>query len=386
VVDVSGHRVGTAFAALFLLGLAVRRPLELRASFAVPVIFRFIGLVLLVAGAAWVFSTRYEKALPGAVGVENEMRLATRAIRGRNFAEAIQHTTRALGWAPLRWQLYFQRALGEAGARGPVAPALDDFRRARFLEPNVYQVPFEEGHAWLSAGQPTLALNAWIEALRRAGTERRGIYGNMVGTAHLTNSQLYDGLVEFGILEPDLAPIVFEHSGVAEFASALRRFLDHDPALETMTAEQKIILFKYWIERGDPAELVRAVATHPDWMPFAWRSLAKYYAAQKNFRAAVEVSHQYGEKPPLPSAEQNSSIDQLRQALHASPDNYGLGFQLYRAQMQQGLVDEALVTVRHFTDLPGVPRYFHFLEAEAWTAKQDWERAWKALEKFDAGK
>jgi hypothetical protein len=166
--------------------------------------------------------------------------------------------------------------------------------------------------------------------------------------------------------------------------SALQRFLDHDPALQTMTPEEKTTLFKYWADRGDAAELARALETHPDWMPHAWRGLAKYQAAQKNFRAAVELTRRYGEAPPLPPAAQNSSIDQLRQALHASPDNYGIGYQLYREQMQQGLVDEALVTVRHFTDLPGAPRYFHFLEAEAWAAKQDWERAWKALEKFDA--
>src|SRR5437588_1040153 len=58
IVDVSGHRVGTAFAALFLFGLAVRRPSELRPSVAVPIVFRFIGLVLLVSGAAWLFATR----------------------------------------------------------------------------------------------------------------------------------------------------------------------------------------------------------------------------------------------------------------------------------------------------------------------------------------
>ena len=121
-------------------------------------------------------------------------------------------------------------------------------------------------------------------------------------------------------------------------------------------------------------------------MVFAWRPLANYQAAQKNFRAAVELVRQIGEAPPVPPAAENSSIDQLRQALHASPDNYGIGFQLYREQMKQGLIDEALVTVRHFTDLPGAPRYFYFLEAEAWAAKEDWERAWKAREKFEAAK
>jgi tetratricopeptide (TPR) repeat protein len=383
IVDVSGHRVGTAFAALFLFGLALRRPAELRRSLAVPIVFRFLGLTFLVAGSAWVFATRYEKPLPGAVGVENEMRLATSANQGRNFAETIQRTTRALDWAPLRWQLYFLRALGKIGAHLPVSDAADDFRRARFLEPNVYEVPFQEGNAWLSANQPAMALTAWREALRRAGPQRTGVYRAMRMVASQSSPRVYQGLEEFGMVHHDLALIFLEATAGAPFMSALQRFLDHDPTLQTMTEEEKVTLFKYWADRGDAVELARVLEAHPDWMPYAWRGLAKYQAAQKNFRAAVELTRRYGEKPPLPSPTQNSSIDKLRQALHASPDNYGIGYQLYREQMQQGLVDEALVTVRHFTDLAGAPRYFHFLEAEAWAAKEDWERAWKALEKFN---
>jgi hypothetical protein len=184
----------------------------------------------------------------------------------------------------------------------------------------------------------------------------------------------------------DLALIFLEVGGGAPFMSALQRFLDHDPTLQTMTPEEKVTLFRYWAERGDAAELARAVEAHPDWMPFAWRGLANYQAAQKNFRVAVELVSQFGEKPTLPPAAQNASIEQLRQELHGSPDNYDLGFQLYREQMQQGLVDEALTTVRHFTELSGCPRYFHFLEAEAWAAKQDWERAWAARKKFETGR
>jgi tetratricopeptide (TPR) repeat protein len=386
VVDVSAHRVGTAFAALLLLGLALRRPLELPRSIAVPIVFRSLGLILLVAGSAWLFATRYEKPLPGAVGVENEMRLGTLANRGRNFTETIQRTTQALSWAPLRWQLYFLRALGEVGARGQVAQALDDFRRARFLEPNVYQVPFEEGNAWVSAGRQNLALTAWREALRRAGPQRPEVYGRMLAVARKSSPQLHRGLEELGMVHHELALIFLEHSGGAPFMTALQRFLDHDPTLQTMSAEEKVTFFKHWAERGDAAELVRAIDAHPEWMPFAWRGVANYQAAQKNFRRAVEITREYGEKPALPPAAQNSSIDQLRQALHANPDNYALGFQLYHEQMQQGLVDEALMTVRHFTEIPGAPPYFHFLEAEGWVEKQDWERAWAARKKFEGAK
>ena len=385
VVDVSGHRVGTAFAGIFLLGLALRRPAALRASLAVPWIFRFIGIVLLAAGIAWVFATRYEKPLPGAVGVENEMRLATAANQGRNFTETIQRTTRALGWAPLRWQLYFLRALGKVGARLPASEAVEDFRRARFLEPNVYEVPFEEGNVWVSASQPALALTAWREALRRAGSQRAEVYGRMLAVARQSSPRVHQGLEEFGITQHDLAVIFLEHSGGAPFMAALQRFLEHDPRLETFTPQEKITFFKHWAERGDAAELVRAVETHPEWMKDAWPGVAKYHAAQKNFRAAVEITRKYGGAPVLPPVEPGNSIDQLRQALHADPDNYGIGFQLYHEQMKQGRIDDALMTVRHFTDLPGCPRYFHFLEAEAWAARENWERAWKAREKYEAG-
>ncbi|HEX8076319.1 MAG TPA: O-antigen ligase family protein, partial [Chthoniobacterales bacterium] len=337
IVDVSGHRIGTAFAALFLLGLAIRRPAELRRSLAVPIVFRAIGLILLAAGIAWVFATRYEKPLPGAVGVENEIRLATSANRGGNFAETIQRTTRALGWAPLRWQLYFLRALGEVGARRAVGQAADDFRRARFLEPNAYQVPFEEGKVWASASQqPALALTAWREALRRAGPQRAEVYGRMLALARHTNQPVHDGLEEFGMVHHDLALIYLEHAEGPNFMSALQRFLDHDPALATLSAEEKFTFFKHWALRGDPAALAGAVEMHPDWIAYAWPGLARFHAAQKNFRAAVELTLLHGEAPRLPAAAENSSIDQLRQALHASPDNFGLGFQLSHAQMQSG--------------------------------------------------
>lgn len=384
IVDVSAHRIGTAFAALFLLGLALRRPTGSQPRMSVAIIFRLTGVVLLAAGMTWLFATRYEKPLPGAVGVENEMRLATAANQGRNFTETIQRTSLALSWAPLRWQLYFLRALGKIGARAPAEDAADDFRRARFLEPNAYDVPLAEGSAWAAANQPGLALTAWREALRRTGPQRPEVYGRMLAVAEQSSPRLHQGLEELGMVHHDLALIFLEHSGGARFMAALQIFLDHDPDLATMSAAEKATLFKHWAERGDPTELVRAVESHREWTKYAWKPLAKNLARQNNFQAAVEMTRQHADKPVLPPVSQGSSIDQLRQALHANPDSYAIGFQLYSAQMEKGQIDEALMTVRHFTDLPGCPAYFYFLEAEAWAEKKNWERAWKAFEKYNA--
>ncbi|MGA8363032.1 MAG: O-antigen ligase family protein, partial [Solirubrobacteraceae bacterium] len=66
-VEVSGHQVGTAFAAVFLLGLSAHRPLALKKSQWTSILFRFVGLVLLAAGLSLVVAANGEKLLPGSV-------------------------------------------------------------------------------------------------------------------------------------------------------------------------------------------------------------------------------------------------------------------------------------------------------------------------------
>lgn len=386
LVDVSGHRVGTAFAAIFLFGMTLRRPAQLRPSLAAPIVFRAIGVLLLTAGIGWVVATRYEMRLPGGVGVENEMHKASTASQGRNFGEAIQRTTRALEWAPLKWQLYFSRALAKVGAKRPPSDALDDFRRARFLEPNAYEVPYQEGMVWLAA-EPSLAVTAWREALRRIGPQRLEIYGHMLALASQHSPTVRRGLEEIGMVHHDLALIYLQGVAGADFMAALHRLLEHDPTLQTLSSKEKNRFFSLWAERGDLDELVRVVGTQPDWMNHAWRAVAKYHASRNDFHGAFELVRRFGEAPPLPEAVAGSSIEQLRQAFHAQPDSYAVGYQLYRAQMHAGKIDEALLTVRHFTAQSASPRYFQFLEAEAWAGKENWERAWRAWEAFEtAGK
>src|SRR5207248_5195468 len=119
---------------------------------------------------------------------DNVKQLAIIASRGLNFDEAINLTTRALNWAPLDWELYYLRATAEVGQHEPAQKALDDFRRARFLEPNSDSVPLQEGFVWLRVRQD-LALVAWREALRRAGTERKDIFRTIRSEEHTSELQ-----------------------------------------------------------------------------------------------------------------------------------------------------------------------------------------------------
>ncbi len=382
IVDVSGHRVGTAFAAIFLIGLSQHRPLSLKTSQWISISFRFVGLVLLAAGLSLVVAARGEKLLSGSVGVSSAKQLSAVADTERNFSETIALTTRALRWAPLDWQLYSARAIAEVELK-QTTNAVDDFRRARFLEPIAYEVALAEGNAWLPS-RPVLAVTAWREALRRAGPLRPGVYASMLSDTSLRSPEVSPFLEAIGLSEHDLALPYLNRVSDAVFNRALAQLLRNDPNLQSFSETEKLALFSLWSERGDPEEISWAVEQHPDWLRYAWLGMAKYNASKNDFRAACELTQRFGEPVALPRVAANFSLQDLEKRFHAAPYNYSIGYELYRAQMQNGRADDALLTARHFSELPNSPAYFHFLEAQCWAEKQNWERAWNAWRAFQA--
>jgi O-antigen ligase len=385
IVDVSAHRVGSAYAGLLLLGLALRRPLELRRSAVAALTFRGLGVLLVGVGATWTYAAAQHIALPGGIGVDLARRAAMDDNQQRRFADTITDADGGLQWAPLDWQLYFLRGLGKVGADRNPADALDDFRRARFLEPNAFEVPYQEGLAWVTR-QPTLAITAWREALRRAGPQRADLYGRILSAASGASPAVARTLEEFAAGQHDLAIAFLERLNGPQFMPALRRLLERDPDLQTLTRAERVRLFDLWAERGDADELAAFIEAHPDDGAIAWRGVAKSRAAKRDFRGAYDLAQQFGTKPALPQPETDSSIEELERAFYATPSNYAVGFALYEAQMRAGKLDDALNTLRHFTDDASAPAYFRYLEAEAWAAKGDWERAWLARQQFESAR
>jgi hypothetical protein len=174
---------------------------------------------LLGIGLTWVFAAYRQAPLPGGIGADLAKRRAGAANVGRNANETIAEANRGLAWAPLDWQLYFLRGLGHAGAKRN-REALEDFRRARFLEPNSFEVPYQEGLAWITT-HPMLAMTAWRESLRRAGDERPGLYSRMLSAASQLNPRVNRMLEQFGGTQPDLVLMYLERANRDDFASAL---------------------------------------------------------------------------------------------------------------------------------------------------------------------
>ena len=382
LVDVSGHRVGTAYSALFLLGLSLHRPTKLLCSKITEWTFRVLGLALFAIGLSWPVAWRSMAMLPGSVGANNAKQLAVVANRGHNFAESINLTTRALNWAPLDWELYYLRGAAEVAQREPEQKALDDFRRARFLEPNSESVPLQEGFVWLRS-RPDLAEMAWREALRRAGTQRKDVFRDIMFTADLRDPTALPIIRRLAFSEHDLALAYFEQLNAQEFRPAFSKFFDADPDLTAMTPEEKREFFQLWDSRGDINALVAVVNKHPEWLQYTWRTVAKHRASSGDFRGACELMEKYDSKTVLPPEETGQSLERLRDRVYRGTNDFSAAYTLYRQQINHGSIDDALATIRHFTFNRNPPVYFHLLEAQAWAAKNNWEKSWSAWSKFE---
>jgi len=382
LVDVSGHRVGTAYAALFLLGLSLHRPTKLSCSKITEWTFRVLGLALFALGLSWAVASRSMAMLPGSIGATNAKQLAVVASRGHNFSEAIKLTTRALTWAPLDWEAYYLRGSAEVAQHEPEQKALDDFRRARFLEPNSESLPFQEGFVWLRT-RPDLAEMAWREALRRAGTQRLDVFRNIMFTADLRDPSARPIIRRLAFSEHDLALVYFQQLNAQEFRPAFSKFFDADPDLTAMSAEQKREFFQLWDSRGDINALVAVVNKHPEWLPFTWRTVAKYRADNHDFHGACELMDKYDSKTVLPPAEKGQSLERLRDRVYRGTNDFSAAYTLYLQQMNSGSIEEALGTIRHFTFNRNPPAYFYLLEAQLWALKSDWEKSWNAWNKFE---
>jgi thioredoxin-like negative regulator of GroEL len=380
--DVSAHRVGSAFAGILLLGAAMPRPLHRNTSRLAPLAFRAVAILLLTAGLSWLAAAQWQLALPGSLGAEMLRTQVVLANRARSFPTAVSLATRAMAWTPLDWQLYFLRAVALVNQNQP-QPALADFRRARFLEPNAWEVPLEEGRVWATS-QPPLALVAWREALRRAGRERAEAFRRMIRIAEQFNRNLLGPLEQLSHTHGDLVLAFIERLHQEPFQRAIDRLLDEDPDLHAVSKATRPAFFAMWSERGDLSRLLEEVEQHPDWMAFAWRGVAKYQAQQGDRRGAVELVMRFTPRPALPQINSSASVDELERTLAGDPANYAAGFALYQRQEADGRFDDALNTLRHFTEQRTAPAYFAYLESQAWARRSDWDRAWSAWQRYAA--
>jgi hypothetical protein len=115
-VDVPGHRLGSALAAIFVMVLARRDAAPSAASRAALTMWRVSGLALIALGAWW-------------ANVPDDEVRAEALSRDGKFSAAVVRADRAIARAPLDWRPYFTRAVALACDRNVIEAVGDCWSR-----------------------------------------------------------------------------------------------------------------------------------------------------------------------------------------------------------------------------------------------------------------
>jgi len=372
--DVGGHRFGTAWSCLYLVGLGASR-LNSTATFKVNhLVLRLAGVFLVAVAALRYQSASAQPWMPTRASlayVENISFPSAPMVEQKELLE------RSLRWAPLDWSLYYQRAVMRMQSAQPENGSADDFNRALFLEQSSIDLPIAIGEVCRTA-DPVEMLEAWQELLKRAGSRREEYYQNLYGYPGLDVKSRLE-LAALAGDDPNLQVMAIINQQPAEFNWQLENFLTANPSLNGVAPALATKVFDRWAEVGNTEALFQEWPLHAEWLSVGWRGYARALAKAGRYKEAVALGLQQLPAPHGPDFNSHQSTDELLRQYHASPQDAYVGIKLYFAQRSDGAMESALATLQEIAKLPKRPDYIAYLLAQSLASVGRDEAAWQAL-------
>ncbi|MDB6073727.1 MAG: O-antigen ligase family protein [Verrucomicrobiaceae bacterium] len=378
IVDTSNHDLPHLLLVI-LLGALALRPSRLARTrgISAPWLFRIGGLAALVASGVW-FATGAGVATPFGLSRSTRDIEKARTLLAQGQAQgAMEHASRAIIMAPLHWEPYFMRAQAALKLGHPENEAMEDFGRARCLEPHVTQICMAEGMTWL-AFAPNNALPAWREALRRDPPEGNHLYRVMLD-AIIPYPELRAPIRDLAN-RPGLLVIYLSTANGSEVNETLQLILQRYPALDGMVAYERQIVLSRWLNSGDHKALAAFLEAHPN-LPDTWQVRARLLAEEGKVETAFKLLQQYI-NPPVSNYFEQSNLAQMERDFQLHPSDPKRGLALYAVQRDKGLWDAALATLDKIAGLPGRPKHVFFETALMHAQKGDYPKAWELAQQY----
>jgi O-antigen ligase len=378
--DVSGHRIGAIWPALFLASTAIHPKANFKPSKWIPPVFRLFGVVFIIIGTTWLGSICGLTVVPTSARLEPLKQEIDSALTEGDFPLLLRSATETVRIAPLNWNGYHTRAVAEIMQHSR-SSAKRDSAIAQYLMPFWPDLLLKEGIAWAAAGDPDEAFAVWTKMFERFPNDAPGLYREIYQLAK-EDIDLLDRWRVLGRENKECLLLFFRLAGAVEFRIELDRLLAADPELRQLDSAEKGVLFRAWYDRGDKLELAQALRDHPRWEQIGWRELAHTYGDYGDYRSACEIVHKYAQPPPIPDLPSGASLPAAEIQARLYLNDANAAAYLCVALAKSGRIDQSLAKIEAIRGRPGSPAYLATLEAQLWEGKGDWRKAWNALASF----
>ena len=380
-VDVSGHRLGAVWPALFLASLALHvKPGTCGAPRRNSGITA-LGVVLCLLGSAWLQSGRATPFWPTTATIDYWQSQIDAGVASHSPGQAILACNQYLKIAPLSWRAWFLRgsaelALGKGANQREAGIA---FERARSLEPNSSELRFQEGQSWLAAN-PWRAMEIWASTLSEFPAEDVEMFKRML-TAAKDHPTISRTLRSWSHDSPDRQIAYLERAVPIELESEMAE-LSQGTELDRFSAEQRERLFAIWFAKGDRRALLEGFAKRPQWMGEHWRWAAQLLSFDGQLEKAFAIARARVIPPAIPEFAQLEDVEAASREFSEHPEDPVRGFRLYLAEARAHNEVEALRTLEKLRTLPGAPSFLNFLAADHYARLKMWPSAWQSLSEY----
>lgn len=381
MVDVPGHRPGTVYFAILFAALALPRSSSRKPTLK-PMLWRSIGIALLLFSLVWGVAGMTGMPLHSTTATEQYEERVKESITFADYENGLRALDDWLKWEPLDWRVHFQKGmltLLDTGERGKAA---GDFRRARFLEPILGVVTFEEGFVWLpyDIGR---TLSAWRETLSREMDDSDGAFRQMIDAA-ANNPELMNGLARISESDLHYRYLFLKRQRGMNLMVELQRELSKEPALSQFSRLQRTEILKQWVNHGDHdlagvflSEYSNGV-NRPWWL---WSLLRKN---QADFKEAVEYILEGVAAPVVPEVKiEEGRMERVVREFNVAPTDVMKGTALMQAYLSEGnYLALAEVTDAMISSRNNVPPYVSYWKAESLYRLEDYIESWYAFESY----
>jgi len=381
LVDVPAHRPGTVYFAILFAALAL--PRRNRPAVGLPPVFwRILGGGLLAVGTVWFAAGVFRQPWHSSVMLPRFEESIRRHTDVGDFGQAREAADRWIALKPLDWRPYFRRAQITLAESGETGEADADFRRARFVEPVLGAISYEEGEVWLPH-DPARAVAAWRETLNREMEDMDRTYRQMLDRA-IKSPPAMERMARLSDIDPHYRAYFLGYLGGEALMRELSLELAEDPDLSRFSRGQRSAIVKNWITRGgapDPAEAF--LKAHGESLEDSWWLWSLLHKERADFKQAVEAIRENIEVPELPEIRVDDGVMARLMREHAvAPKDIMKGTALLYVYVERGQYEKALPVLDSLLEARKPPAYLDYWRAECLYRVREYIESWYSFEAY----
>lgn len=377
--DVSGHRPGTVYFAILFAALAL--PSRGRPKISLPIAFwRIPGVTLIAFGVVWVGAGAFNLPWHSSIRIASYQKEIHSHVLPSDHITASSAINDWLALSPFDWRGYFQRAELILSGGGDQEEAAADFNRARFVEPTLGEVSYEEGILWLPIN-PTRASSVWRETFLREMEDMDFTFDRMLEQA--ASLEMREKMARLSEINPHFRARFLSSLQEEPLISEISYELSKDPLLSGFDQGQRSRIVENWIKNGDLSSANAFLSEYEESLMNSWwlRSLSLY--KQANLKEAVDLIRKNIDIPSLPEMQKKeaSSKRVIRELAGVSNDTER-GIALIYIYLEQGDYGKALPIIERLLDGEAPPLNLYYWRGECLYRFQEYSESWYAFEDY----